>query len=750
VSVAVDPRRAPAAPAVDHALAPVLLVRLLAAAALGGFGAVHWAGQVGPRADGRLLSMLALALAGGLLLRLAAAAPRRVRAGTAVAVAVGLAFAALLTAGFPARLLGPTGWGDLASEITNAIVALPGVRVPYRGVDETIRSTILLGGTALLALGAVAALWPAGRGRSRAVAAVAFALLYAVPATEADLAGQFGRGVAFAGLLAAFLLAERVRLSAAGLALVLTAAALLTGLAAARAIDRSGAPLDYHQIASSLERRGDPNFDWSPTYGPIRWSRDDREVLRVRARRPAYWKAENLDGFDGLRWGQARQPGNASHDAELPTEGLRRPAWVQTVRVRITGMRSQQVLGAGTTLDVARAPVDTVPAGSPGTYVVDGALHRGDSYLARVYVPNPTAAELRGARTEYPESLDPYRTLEIPNPARPAGPTVVVTYPWFGDPPTTRPLALEPTGLAARTGARITAASVYGQSWALARRLRDGAATPYDYVRAVESYLGRGFRYTESPPVRPVPLESFLFRDRKGYCQHFSGAMALLLRMGGVPARVTTGFAPGTLDRRRGEYVVRDLDAHSWVEAWFAGYGWVPFDPTPSDAPAASQAAVAQSPSAASPPAGDRADPGHRAAGDSGGGPRPWLAGAAVLLVALAVGAAFGLTRAARERRGRDPVLAELERALERTGRPLAPGTTLARLEARFAGSPGAAAYLRALREARYGGRGDGPTRAQRAGLRRELARGLGPAGRLRALWALPPVPPGRFAGRGA
>src|SRR3712207_8914440 len=65
--------------------------------------------------------------------------------------------------------------------------------------------------------------------------------------------------------------------------------------------------------------------------------------------------------------------------------------------------------------------------------------------------------------------------------------------------------------------------------------------------------LFRSFRYDERPaPARPgvAPLEHFLFTGRAGYCQHFSGAMTLLLRMGGVPARVATGFSPGGLDRK--------------------------------------------------------------------------------------------------------------------------------------------------------------------------------------------------------
>ena len=63
--------------------------------------------------------------------------------------------------------------------------------------------------------------------------------------------------------------------------------------------------------------------------------------------------------------------------------------------------------------------------------------------------------------------------------------------------------------------------------------------------------------------------------------------MALLLRMGGVPARVAAGFTTGTLRHaRRTSYVVADIDAHAWVEAWFPHYGWVRFDPTPAVAPA--------------------------------------------------------------------------------------------------------------------------------------------------------------------
>ena len=137
--------------------------------------------------------------------------------------------------------------------------------------------------------------------------------------------------------------------------------------------------------------------------------------------------------------------------------------------------------------------------------------------------------------------------------------------------------------------------SVYARTWRLARQLKRGAETPYQYVLAVNRHLQDGFTYDEGPgAIAPdrAPLDGFLFDTRAGYCQHFSGAMALLLRMGGIPARVVTGFSPGGFSQRKRAWIVRDTDAHSWVEAWFDEWGWVTFDPTPAGTPARSQIAA--------------------------------------------------------------------------------------------------------------------------------------------------------------
>jgi hypothetical protein len=129
--------------------------------------------------------------------------------------------------------------------------------------------------------------------------------------------------------------------------------------------------------------------------------------------------------------------------------------------------------------------------------------------------------------------------------------------------------------------------SPWGNAIELASRLSAGTDSELEVVRRVEEYLTSGrFRYTThvGEPGED-PLLDFLFKTHAGYCQHFAGAATLLLRLAGVPTRVATGFATG---KRTGEhtYAVRDEDAHAWIEVYFPGFGWVPFNPTPSAAEA--------------------------------------------------------------------------------------------------------------------------------------------------------------------
>lgn len=119
---------------------------------------------------------------------------------------------------------------------------------------------------------------------------------------------------------------------------------------------------------------------------------------------------------------------------------------------------------------------------------------------------------------------------------------------------------------------------------AQARQLTMAHTDDFRRAKAVEEYLRTNLEYSLTPLEREVadPLAHFLFERRKGHCEYFASAMAVMLRAVWIPARVATGFLGGTRNPLSGWHVVRASDAHAWVEAWIPGRGWVAFDPTPA------------------------------------------------------------------------------------------------------------------------------------------------------------------------
>lgn len=119
--------------------------------------------------------------------------------------------------------------------------------------------------------------------------------------------------------------------------------------------------------------------------------------------------------------------------------------------------------------------------------------------------------------------------------------------------------------------------------WTLADSLTAGKTTRIDQVRAIEGWLKTKFSYTLDLPSsqEDATVEGFLFSRRKGHCEYFSTAMAVLLRARGIPARNVNGFLGGEWNASGNYLAVTGDHAHSWVEVWFPRYGWVPFDPTP-------------------------------------------------------------------------------------------------------------------------------------------------------------------------
>ena len=706
-------------------------LELAAFAALGGYAAGHWAsGLVADADDGRVLACVLIATAAGAAVALAQAVPRAQAALLrGLAALVGLA-AGFVAAGLEVRLLAPRNWDELADGLDRGFASLGSVQWPYSGSEPWGATVLLLAIPLALTLAAALAFW--GRGGLRPAALVLLLALHGVAVTEHRFDGEIGRGLGLLLLVAAWLwlprMPERGRGTAFAAAGAVVLAAIVAVPAAARYEDRE--PWVDYESWNPFAAEAATRFDWSHSYGPIDWPRDGTTLMNVRSDQRHYWKVVTLDRFDGFRW--TRSGDGRGNDPLLPQPY--REEWETSFRVTIRDLDTDLFPIAGTALGITGADSAVVPSEDGTMAALAGSLEEGDSYSVDAYVPNPTPDQMRAAPrppgerlSHIPDELIQYTHVALP-------------------------------GVLAATPAQILD-SPYADVLRLARRLAEGQATPYDAVRAVQRHLRSEYTYSERPPSRRFPLPAFLFEDRIGYCQQFSGAMALMLRMLGLPARVAGGFTPGSYNRDTGEYRVRDLDAHSWVEVWFTGLGWVPFDPTPSVAPAESQSSAdaASAVGGATDAPEQRDTPGAESAdalseGAGGPGTPPGAADPAIegwmALVALGVGIAavalLSTSRAADRRRGprEDPDLVALRRALAGAGGPVPPGLTLLALEARLEhdGDAPAARYVRMVRERRFApGGGRPPDAPARRALRRALARGRGLRARVATYAALPP-----------
>ena len=118
----------------------------------------------------------------------------------------------------------------------------------------------------------------------------------------------------------------------------------------------------------------------------------------------------------------------------------------------------------------------------------------------------------------------------------------------------------------------------------LSKQVTRGADTDYEKAAAIQAYLRDRKNFTYDTEQRPgngyQALVNFLTVDKRGYCEQFASAMAMMARVNRIPSRVAVGFLPGTKDGSGYDVYVRDM--HAWPELYFAGYGWVRFEPTPS------------------------------------------------------------------------------------------------------------------------------------------------------------------------
>ncbi len=368
--------------------------------------------------------------------------------------------------------------------------------------------------------------------------------------------------------------------------------ALVVGAAAwtssATTLARSAA-LDWE----SWDIRGDGSqgarvrFAWDSSYDGIEFPLERTVVLTIRGpERATYWRASTLNlftdehWFEHLLWINRVREGSRVSLAPSPLVAAslsQRRNWSEPAldagdraavleqEVEVGAFLDDRLVAAGTPVAVDTRRLGTVFQLSGNVLRASGVVRGGTRYRIWSHVPDPSPADLAAAPTRYPAAASRYLEVdgrEFPPfgvEEREAAVTAFYADPSYADFRRYRPLS------------------------DVAQRVTRDARTPYEVVLALESWFRQrgGFRYDESPPRAPgSPLVAFVTRTKAGYCQHFAGAMAAMARMLGIPARVAVGFTSG---QRRGDdtWVVTDHDAHAWVEVWFPGQGWIPFDPTP-------------------------------------------------------------------------------------------------------------------------------------------------------------------------
>src|SRR6188472_2107332 len=419
----------------------------------------------------------------------------------------------------------------------------------------------------------VAALGAACRRPWIVVAAVAAGVGFPAVLLEDGHALLLGALALGAALWASLVLGARgVRRALAGLALAGALVAVSAGVAIAGISPGSG-QVDWRgwdPFAGGGS--GDVRFLWDASYTGIDFPIRPTVMLRIRApARAQYWRMSTLETFTDDRWIEhlfpvslERARGNLPRSPLAPRRDLRPGSWLRQ-EVTVVGLDDTRVPAATEPALVDGASLGRVRVMQGGVMVADRQLRRGETYTVWSHAPRPTPRELAAAPARYPSAAQRYVELES------------ALFPWYGA-----------AGRVAQVDRifrqdNYFALRAYRPLWEEARRLTARTHSPYEATLVLERWFRTrgGFRYEEHPPrsTSNPPLVDFVEVTRAGYCQHYAGAMALMLRTLGIPARVAVGFTAGTW--KAGVWTVTDQQAHAWVEAWFAGYGWLAFAPTP-------------------------------------------------------------------------------------------------------------------------------------------------------------------------
>jgi transglutaminase-like putative cysteine protease len=298
--------------------------------------------------------------------------------------------------------------------------------------------------------------------------------------------------------------------------------------------------IDWTRIGTG----GTSRLDVEADVGDYLTSGREAELMRITSPEPLLWRAGTLDYFDGVRWSDTT--GFGEGDGEEIAPGIETRVVPQEVEV--LDAETDRLFGSYKMVNVSEPDATQ---NSDASWSVGQPLRNGSEYGVLSEIPQPTEAELQGAGRRYPLELQ--RFLELPD---------------------------------------DTPAEV-GQTATIIQR-EYSPQTPYEKARAIERYLIQdgGFTYNLNADYRRADeaIEEFLGEGKEGFCTQFATAMALIARDMDVPSRVVYGSTPG---RKVGEneYIVTGANMHTWVEVYFPGVGWYPFDPTPGfSIPAAMEA----------------------------------------------------------------------------------------------------------------------------------------------------------------
>ncbi len=273
-------------------------------------------------------------------------------------------------------------------------------------------------------------------------------------------------------------------------------------------------------------------------------------VMTVRSERPALWRSQVYDTYEGQSWFIRNRPSTTLHQA---TDGWYNVSDRQSLRG--TPVKQQITLCVESPCITAAAQPATIALFHPvlggphpalltyqpaGPIYIAPFLPRGSSYEVVSILPDFSPEQLRAAGTDYPEE-----------------------------------------GFAELYIGQVSLAAQASLS-ALVERITSDAPTPYDKALRIRQFLEQDYLYTQLPPVTPRNADAavyFLLSSKRGDCSQFATAMTVMCRLAGLPARIATGYSTGEYDLDSGAYLVRGKHAHAWAEVYFPRYGWVPFDP---------------------------------------------------------------------------------------------------------------------------------------------------------------------------